>query len=72
VLVAGQIVHYSLEGLPGRSQEHVPAMITQVRNHMTGLVDLQVHPDNGQTVQKKLRRYSEQLTPGTWHWIEPA
>jgi hypothetical protein len=76
-LTEGRMVHYVMPD--GRSVgKHRPAIIVQVWDHGTGVANLQVFTDGSNDGSDVGTRwvtsvmYSEDKTPGTWHWIEKA
>lgn len=78
-LTEGRMVHYVLpDGI--RAGEHRPAVIVKVWDHGQGTSNLQVFTDgrnDGHSDMDGLTWvtsvvYSEDKTPGTWHFIERA
>ena len=74
-LTEGRIVHIVLP-----NGQHRPAIIVNVLDHGTGLANLQVlmdgpndgHAPNDGVQWQDFIYFSEEATPGTWHWIEKA
>lgn len=68
-LVEGAIVHFVLDASNKKRNDHVPAMVTRIHNRETGLVNLTLFLDDGQTLGKKSKAYSVEREPGSWHFL---
>jgi hypothetical protein len=76
-LTEGRMCHYVLPD--GRNKgEHRPAIVVKVWSTTVGTSNLQVFTDGSNDGADVGTRwvtsvvYSEDKTPGTWHWIEKA
>lgn len=45
------------------------AIVTKVWDTVTGRVNLTIFRDDGSIAHETSRTYSEDGTPGTWHWL---
>jgi hypothetical protein len=73
-LTVGRMVHYVAYGTPGGEFPqgiHRAAIVTLVESNKSGIVSVCVLNPAGVFFNPHCP-YSEELKPGTWHWIEKA
>lgn len=72
-LTVGRMVHYVAYGTPGGEYQagaHRAAIVAEVKDKDKGICVLMVINPTG--VHWNTAPYSEEIKPGTWHWIEKA
>jgi hypothetical protein len=72
-LTVGRMVHYVAYGTPKGEYEagaHRAAVVAEVFDKEAGIVKLAIFNPTG--IHWNESTYSEEKTPGTWHWIEKA
>jgi len=77
-LTPGGIVHYVEDTPTLPASKHKPAIVTDVVDGVTGLIDLVYFNPTTQRDEEPCRGYfavpfdDADKAPGTWHWIEKA